>query len=54
MKNHKVLFLYGKIGLKSKAVLYCSLHKCFLSKKDLFAKNFKCNKCKHRKNIEEV
>lgn len=53
MKNHKVLFLYGKLGLKSKAVLYCSLHKCFLNKQQLFGKNFKCEKCKYSKNVEE-
>lgn len=58
LKNKKnediVLFPYGKLGKKRKAVLYCGLHKCFLSKQNLFAKKFKCNKCKHKKNIEEV
>ena len=52
-KKEKVLFLYGKLGAKHKAILYCSLHKCFIDKHQLFGKKFKCEKCKHRKNIEE-
>ena len=48
MKNEKkVLFPFGKLRNKNKAVLYCGLHKCFMSKGDLIAKKFKCNKCKH-------
>lgn len=53
MKNEKVLFLYGKVKYKNKAILYCGLHKCFLDKKQLFGKNFKCEKCKHSKNVED-
>lgn len=52
-KQDKVMFLYGKLGMKSKAILYCSLHKCFINKQQLFSKNFKCKKCKHNKNVEE-
>ena len=52
-KQEKVMFLYGKLGMKCKAVLYCSLHKCFLNKQQLFSKNFKCEKCKHSKHVEE-
>lgn len=52
-KQDKVMFLYGKLGSKNKAILYCSLHKCFINKQQLFEKKFKCLKCKHNKNIEE-
>lgn len=51
-KPQKVMFLYGKLGPKKRAVLYCSLHKCFISKQDLFRKKFKCEKCIHRKDAE--
>ena len=54
MKNEKkVLFPSGKLRNKNKAVIYCGLHKCFMSKGDLIAKKFKCNKCKHRREVEE-
>lgn len=53
MKNNKVLFLYGKLRNKNKAVLYCSLHKCYLDKSQLFSKNFRCKKCKHKRDINE-
>lgn len=52
-QREKSLFLYGKLRHKSKAVLYCSLHKCYLDKSQLFAKKFKCEKCKYRKDVEE-
>ena len=52
MKREKVLFLYGKIAYKDKAVLYCDLHKCYLSKQQLFSKKFKCKKCKYKKEVE--
>lgn len=52
MKREKVLFLYGKIGYKDKAKYYCGLHKYYVSKKQLFAKKFKCKKCKHKKELE--
>lgn len=51
--NSKVLFLFGKIKHINKAVFYCSLHKCYLSKSDLFTKKFKCKKCKHKKNLDD-
>lgn len=54
MKKEKVLFLYGKIGYKSKAKLYCDLHKCYLTKQQLYSKKFRCEKCKHKKEVEEV
>lgn len=50
-KKAKVLFLYGRLRHKNKAVLYCSLHKCYLDKQQLFSKKFKCEKCKHMKNV---
>lgn len=53
MKNKKVLFLYGKLRNKNKAVLYCSLHKCFIDKSQLFSKNFRCKKCKHKREADE-
>lgn len=49
-KNYE-LFLYGKLRHKSKAVLYCTLHKCYLDIFQLREKKFKCNKCKHKKEI---
>lgn len=49
--NTKVLFLYGKLRSKKKAVLYCELHKCYLDKGQLFSKKFKCEKCKHKKEV---
>lgn len=53
MKREKVLFLYGKINYKDKAKIYCDLHKCYLSKQQLFAKKFKCEKCKYKKEVNE-
>lgn len=29
-KQDKVMFLYEKLGMKSKAILYCSLHNVLL------------------------
>lgn len=52
MKNEKVLFLYGKIGYKKKAELYCDLHKCYVNKRQLFEKKFRCKKCKHQRENE--
>lgn len=40
MKNKKVLFLYGRIGKRNKAVYYCNLHKCFLMKSHVWEKKF--------------
>lgn len=51
MKRHKAVFLYGKIMYEDKAVFYCELHKCYISKPQLFSKKFKCEKCKHGKKI---
>lgn len=51
MKNSKVLFLYGKIRNKNKAIYYCKLHKCYIDKQNLFAKKFKCIKCKHSEEV---
>ena len=53
MKNEKVLFLYGKLRNKKKAIFYCELHKCYIDKQDLFSKNFRCKKCIHKKNTVE-
>ena len=52
-KQDKVLFLYGRLRYKRKAVLYCDLHKCFVDKQQLFSKKFKCEKCKHRRDVDE-
>ena len=52
MKREKVLFLYGKIGYKDKARLYCDLHKCYLNRQHLFTKKFKCERCKYRRDVE--
>ena len=52
-KQDKVLFLYGRLRYKRKAVLYCDLHKCFVDKQQLFSKKFKCENCKHRRDVDE-
>ena len=51
MKNNKVLFLYGKLRNKNKAMYYCKLHGCYIDKQNLFAKNFKCKNCKHSTEV---
>lgn len=53
-QKEKVLFLYGKLSNKKKAVYYCVLHKCYLSKYNLIEKKFKCKKCKHSKGVDET
>lgn len=50
--NNEVLFLYGKMGYRKHAKLYCELHKCYVDIYQLRDKNFKCNKCKHKKEVE--
>lgn len=52
MKKEKVMFLYGKLNNKKRAKYYCELHKCYLSRQNLFTKKFKCEKCKHKKELE--
>lgn len=47
----KVLFLYGKLGKYNKAKYYCELHKCYLSQSNLYEKKFRCEKCKHKKDL---
>lgn len=53
-KNQIVLYRYGVLDLRHKAKGYCSLHKCFISSKDMQEKH--CNKkyCKHfiKQNLE--
>ena len=51
MKNNKVLFLYGKLRNKNKAMYYCKLHECYIDKQNLFAKKFKCKNCKHSTEV---
>ena len=53
MKNEKALFLYGKLRYKNKAIFFCNLHKCYIDKQNLFSKKFKCEKCKHCKEVSE-
>lgn len=50
-KENRVLFLYGKLRHKNKAIYYCELHKCYIDKPQLFAKKFKCENCKHKKEV---
>lgn len=52
MKDEKVLFLYGKIGSKRKAMFYCNLHKCYVRKSQFFEKKFKCRNCKHSEEVK--
>lgn len=49
IKNH-VLFLYGRLRPKDKAIGYCILHGCYLEERDI--KEKRCNKknCKFLKN----
>lgn len=53
-KSNKVLFLYGKLAKKAKAVCYCNLHKCYISKHNLIEKRFKCTKCKYKEEVENI
>lgn len=50
-KEKRVLFLYGKLRNKNKAIYYCDLHKCYIDKPQLFSKKFKCENCKHKKEV---
>ena len=50
-QDNKLLFLYGKLRHRNKAVYYCNLHKCYISRQNLFEKKFKCEKCKHKSDI---
>lgn len=52
MKHEKVMFLYGKLGNKRAAKLYCDLHKCYINNKNLFFKKYKCYRCRYRKEVE--
>lgn len=49
--KQSVVFLYGRLGLKSKAVGHCNLHKCYLDKYNASEK--RCLK-KHCKHYEEI
>lgn len=52
MKKHYEIFLYGKIRNKRYAKFYCKLHKCYISKQNLFEKKFKCEKCKYKEEVK--
>ena len=45
------LFLYGKLSLKSKAIGYCVLHKCYLDRYNLSEKGCIKKHCKHLKEV---
>lgn len=45
--KNKEIFLYGRIGERSKSVAYCNLHKCFLEIKDIKEKRCRNKKCKY-------
>ena len=53
-KNKKALFLYGRLRSRDRAVLYCKLHKCYLDRGQLYQKKYKCLKCKHKEDIENI
>ena len=40
-----VLFLYGRLEEKKKAVGYCNLHKCYLEPRDIKEKRCNFKKC---------
>lgn len=50
--KNAVLFLYGKLDLKSNAKIYCTLHKCYLSSQNIKEKKCNYKKCKFRKEID--
>ena len=39
---------YIKLHQKSKAVVYCKLHKCYLEPKDITEKKCNFKRCKHK------
>ena len=44
----KELYMFGRLVQKSKAALYCKLHKCYLEPKDITEKKCNFKRCKHR------
>ena len=38
--NNEVLFLYGKMGYRKHAKLYCELHKCYVDIYQLICYNY--------------
>lgn len=50
-KTDQVMYLYGRIGERKYAIGYCDLHKCYIDKRNMLLKSFKCEKCKNFKEI---
>lgn len=46
------VFLYGKLNLKSKAVGYCDLHKCYLDTINVSEKRCRRKHCKYFKEVK--
>lgn len=44
----KEIYIFGRLVQKSKAVVYCKLHKCYLEPKDIKEKKCNFKRCKHR------
>ena len=53
-KGKKVLFLYGRLRYKDKAIIYCKLHKCYLDRGQIYQKRYKCLNCKHREDPQNT
>lgn len=45
------LFLFGKKSYKKKAQIYCNLHNCYLTKRDIKEKKCNFKRCVHRREI---
>ena len=48
-----VVFLYGRLAHKNKAVDYCTLHKCYLEPKDIKEKRCNLKKCNWLKEVKK-
>ena len=44
----KELYIFGRLHQKSKAVMYCELHKCYLEPRDITEKKCNFKRCKHK------
>lgn len=47
----KHLGIYGRLTRKSKAVVYCKLHKCYLEPKDISEKKCNFKRCIYKQEV---
>ena len=52
-REERVMYLYGRLNERSKAVIYCKLHECYLEPKDVAEKRCNWKKCKYKEEIKE-